>query len=181
MSSGIGINAQTNLPALRRTFDNLSPALMRALAERVEDFAYGLQAWAISHYMVTPPGPLHQRSGNLIRALNVAPIEVTDHSVTTSVGDNIAYARVHEFGGTYNIPAYQRRVSDKVARALGYEGKGRVNRKMMERGIVRAHTATYKKRAFLAPSIEDNRQRFQDEMDAAVQEAVTEAVDNGTA
>ena len=170
----------TGTEGLRRTFDSLSPALIRALQVHIKDFADELQAWTITHYMVTPPGPLHQRSGNLIRALNVAPVETTGHTVSSGVGDNLEYAAVHEFGGTFDIPAYYRHVSIKVARALGYKGNGRVNSDALERGLVRAHTATYPKRAFLAPALEDKRQRFEDLMDQAAREAVEEAKANGS-
>ena len=133
-------------------------------------FAVEVQQRAITGYMIGGH-PLHQRSGNLIKALNVAPVKSTDKEISTTVGDNIAYAWVHEMGGTFNIPAHMRHISRTRARALGYDtsklGKGY----RIEDGMVKAHTATYPKRAFLAPALADKAGDFVTAMDAAVSEA----------
>ena len=164
-----------DLSGLTQTFEAFTPALIKALTSRVQDFANSLRTHAVTSYM-NGGHPLHQRSGNLISALNVAPVTVTDTEVSTSVGDNIAYAIVHEQGGTFQIPAHIRRMSPRMASALGYK----VPKGFNIESEVRAYSATYPQRAFLAPSIDDKRDDFTAEMEAAVADAAKEAT-NGAA
>lgn len=157
-----------DVSGLRKTFDVFSPALIRSLTVHVKDFADFVHGWAITHYM-TGGHPLNQRSGNLIRALNVEPVTVSDNEVSTSIGDNIAYAAPHELGGYWTIPPHTRHITQAFGRPITPKDIG-----------VRAYNAYFPQRAFLAPSIDDNRARFEKEMNLAASEAAQEAVSGAT-
>lgn len=47
--------------------------------------------------------PLHQRSGRLAASVHVSQ-DVADHGSSVTVGTNVEYARIHEYGGTINHP-----------------------------------------------------------------------------
>lgn len=177
MGTEDALSVKVDASTLSRRFDQFPESLRRAIEPRIMGFAEELRAYAISTYM--SGDPLHHRSGNLIKAMNIAPLKSTEKEISTTVGDNIEYARVHEEGGTFNIPAYMRHTSLRVAKALGYDVSMVKKGMKIESGMVRAHTATYPKRAFLAPSIADKQGDFVDAMDAAASEA--SGASNGTA
>lgn len=165
-SGGISVEARLDKSGLFRKFDAFTPALRQSIKGHLRTFAEGLRSHTISHYL--SGSPLHQRSGNLIKALNVSDVTETEHSLSISVGDNIEYAAQHEFGLTVDVPAHSRLMTMAFGRAVA------------PREIeVRAHTASYPVRAFLAPALRDKATDFETEMDAAVAEAA-EAT-NGTA
>lgn len=93
--------------------------------------------------------PLNHRTGRLSRSVTGrADIDGTD-TINGSIGvslDEVPYAAVHEFGGTFNVPAYVREVDKVFGRSV----------KPFEQNV-RAHTATYPQRAFLKPSMDERR------------------------
>jgi len=105
---------------------------------------------------------LAHRSGKLAGSIRVVPAIVEGTSVVGIVqgaGGPAFYGRVHEFGGTFDIPTHQRKVGatkEKIRARLG--------------GTVRAHTATFPQRSFMRTSLEEMRGRIFEGMTAAVSE-----------
>ncbi len=65
--------------------------------------------------------PLHSRSGLLASRINISPIEQDENSIRGSVGTNVVYAAIHEYGGT--IPAHDVFPKNKQALAFNWNGK----------------------------------------------------------
>lgn len=128
-----------------------SPKLMQTLPPHVERYAIYLQSYVREHKL--SGDPLHRRSGNLSNSINYQPISVSENSVETAVGTNLPYGRVHELGGTFQIPAHM---------AVSSRGK---------EYMVRQHEATYPQRAFLSPSLQETTGSFVYEVSQAVREA----------
>lgn len=108
--------------------------------------------------------PLHRRTGALSRAVT-GQAQVQGSFVVGKIGTSgIPYAYVHEVGGTFQIPAHTRRVGygakEERIRLLTKQGKVRAAVKSMSRGMVKAHTATYPQRAFLHPSMTENKDKI---------------------
>lgn len=74
-----------------------------------------------------------------------------------TVGSALRYAPVHELGGVFRVPTHRRRTKSGKATS------------------VRAHSATFPKRPFLAPALEDASKRFPDLFVAEVDRAVGSA------
>jgi phage gpG-like protein len=90
---------------------------------------------------------LKNRTGTLRRSIHPgAVIDVDGGTVTGLVGTNVSYARVHENGGTFQIPSHQRHITQVFGRPIE------------PRFItVAAHSARFPQRAFLRPSVEERR------------------------
>lgn len=48
---------------------------------------------------------LGQKTGRLNQALHAVPASIAGSRITSSIGDNVSYAAVHEFGKTIMVPA----------------------------------------------------------------------------
>lgn len=108
---------------------------------------------------------LSRRSGNLSRAISrkmtVDPEKGTIEG-RVFIGKNAAYGFVHEFGGTFLIPAHFRSITQAFGQPLG----------KTKRILVRAHLVTYPKRAFMAPTLRFFRSSYRRMVKAALVEAV---------
>lgn len=123
--------------------------------------------------------PLHRRTGGLSRAVT-GRAALTGTDVVGQIGTSgIPYAFVHEHGGVFMIPAHMRRVGysakEERIKMLSKTGKVRAAVKSMSRGMVRAHTADYPQRAFLLPSMQENRAKIIAALKATVFEVLREA------
>ena len=165
--------AQVDKSKAMAFFKSFSPRLIQALVYHVQDYAIFLQSYVRSEKL--SGNPLHQRTGNLSKSINIKPRTpaVSDKSVKTSVGTNLEYGRVHELGGTFLIPAYMHpgRVANADIKEAGIKTKGGTFR--YESYLVRAHNATYPRRAFLEPSIQETNTRFVSEIQKAIDEAAS--------
>ena len=162
-SSGSGpVQMVVDATGLTKVFEKITPALRSTLRSKLLAYAYGLQSHIRADYL--SGSPLHRRSDNLSSSINVAPITEAEHSLSTSVGTNVPYAAVHELGLTVDVPAHSRTISMAFGKSID-----------PVTFLVRAHTAAYPKRAFLAPSVNDTRNDFNAKMDEAVREALAEA------
>jgi phage gpG-like protein len=108
--------------------------------------------------------PLHRRTGKLSRSITGDAASHGKYVVGVVGSKGVPYAYVHEMGGVFEIPAHMRRVGfnarEERIRLLNKAGSVRAQVKSTTRGMVRAHTATYPQRAFLHPSMEENRERI---------------------
>jgi uncharacterized protein involved in outer membrane biogenesis len=151
---------------------------------------------------------LKNRTGNLRRAIQQdVTVEGWFVRGRVFVGREASkYGRVHEYGGTFNIPQHLRRTSATVAMAKSesrfsltalklsslksggrfgsIDFSARVNR---ARGgfdgdfvVVKAHTATYPERSFMRSSSLELQATIKANIQAAVKKFVTTGVANGT-
>lgn len=93
---------------------------------------------------------LNVRTGTLRERITAM---VEESSLRGIVGNSVKYAAVHEFGGTFQIPAHPRRTKTGST-------------------IVRAHDATYPERAWLRPALADNHETIKGLFQRAVQRAL---------
>jgi phage gpG-like protein len=158
---------------MRRASSNLMPALRSTMATALTRVADYVRAAKLSG------DPLRRRSGTLSQAVT-GKAEISGTTVIGSLGvAGVPYAKVHEHGGTFQVAAHMRRVAydarENRIRALTKRGNLRAAVKSMTRGQVRAHSATYPQRAFLRPSLEENRDAITDALRHTVIEAVRDA------
>ncbi|HLI84787.1 MAG TPA: hypothetical protein VKV17_12770 [Bryobacteraceae bacterium] len=101
--------------------------------------------------------PLHQRSGNLSRETLTQPDPYrSGNTIIGTVGTSRAayYGKVHEDGGTYDIPEH-----------YSMSRKGR-------KFIVRPHQATFPQRSYLRSALAENVGHITEVVRGAVQEAI---------
>jgi phage gpG-like protein len=147
---------------LVQKYRRISASIMGMLASTMKD-----QMTQLADYVRTTKlsgDPLHRRTGALSRAVT-GDASAAGTIVIGRIGTSgIPYAYVHEYGGTFMIREHTRRVGygakEERIRLLTKQGKVRAAVKSMSRGIVRAHTATYPQRAFLHPSMEEQRDKI---------------------
>lgn len=98
--------------------------------------------------------PLNRRTGRLSRS--VTPFaSLQGAQLIGGLSSNVPYAHVHELGGTFNIPAYTRRPARTTTPSGNF--RKRTAEQQVSSVEVREHTATFKQRAFLRPSLLSNR------------------------
>jgi phage gpG-like protein len=103
---------------------------------------------------------LRVRTGRLRRSVH-HEVTVEPGRVTGTVGTNVRYGRIHEFGGTVQIPAHARQVSQVFGRPLPAP--------IMVQ--VRAHTARFPTRSFLRSTLLASTLRFREAMKRVAAEA----------
>jgi len=99
--------------------------------------------------------PLHRRTGRLSRSVS-GQASASGTKIRGTIGSKgVPYARVHEEGGTFDIPSYSRMQTMVFGRPM-----------IPKEVTVRAHTATYPQRAFLKPSLLENEDRIREALRA---------------
>lgn len=142
----------------------------------------GMQATVQSKKLVGG-NPLHQRTGALSRSVHwdITPENGIAVGRLYAGGETAKYAGIHEYGGTFNIPAHPRVAAWLGGRGIGRSMKVKKALRMYRGGrgryaqaiefqsqIVRAHTATYPERSFLRSTLAEWKDRFLDAMKQAV-------------
>lgn len=103
---------------------------------------------------------LKNRTGTLRRSIHHRVDEGRSEIVGT-VGTRVRYARPHEEGGAFQIPAHTRTQTHAWGRPI------------LPRPVtVRAHSATFPQRAFLRPSLETMRGGIKDSIRGALSKAL---------
>ena len=124
------------------------------------NYELGLAVGYIQKYRLTGRGPFPAADGRLGGRTNrlrssvwQTAAEIDGTTITASIGSNVKYARYHEEGGPFNIPAHRRRIIafDRYER----RGRGFVKTQSGIRGNVRAHTVTFPQRAPFRRGLED--------------------------
>lgn len=103
---------------------------------------------------------LHRRSGRLSRSINA---QFTDDGKTGVVGTNVVYGKAHESGGTFNIPEHMRMMKQAFGRPV----------KNPREITVRAHTATFPQRSFLASALRDLEPQIKPAVEKAVKGVIS--------
>lgn len=145
------------------------PATIRkGLSDGIKKQWFRLQAHVVSQKLSGQV--LKRRTGVLASSINVGGgqsasefIDSGSGDIIGRVGTKVRYAGVHEYGGTVNIPAHQRRLTMVYGKP--------VTPKMIN---VSAHNARFPERSFLRSSLRDRRA----EIIAGLTQAVGEAIDS---
>jgi phage gpG-like protein len=117
------------------------------------------------------PDKLRVETGRLRRSMmrggdgNISKkAEFTGNEIVGSVGTNVRYAAVHEFGGTF------RRTLRATSRAVERNFFGK-KRTVVRIGFRQAHSATYPARRPIGRTVDERRQIFVDAISKAIVEA----------
>ena len=127
--------------------------------------------------------PLHHRTGKLAGSVHAIPAEMQGTNIVGAVessGGPAFYGRIHEYGGTFEIPEHIRRI--------GYGAKGQIVKLLTRGGMVRpqfnkqgysigyttvrAHTATYPERSFMRSALRENSSEIVDSLREVIREAL---------
>lgn len=143
-------NAQETIESLQKKGEQVSEAVTTQMNRSLLQ----LQRHIIREHLSAPPGPsktmLHQRTGKLIQSIRIAQAQQTADGIEGEVqagGGPAWYARQHEYGGSWTIPAHEavRRIfkKGKIIGATTFSVKEHaVN--MPERSFMRASLAEMK-------------------------------------
>lgn len=133
--------------------ERLGPTVRQALHDAMVAQALRVQKAVVTEKL--SGNPLHRRTARLASSITQ---NVTDEGdgVVARIGTNVRYGRVHELGGTFQIPAHERRTkSGKTA-------------------TVRALTATFPQRSFLRSVLAELRPSIVEQIQASIARAVKE-------
>ena len=140
----------TGVDDIKARLQGLPDKLRAELVRTITEDAFSLQAHIVTDKLSGQV--LHRRTGNLASSINTK-IGGSATSVEGTVGTNVGYGRIHELGGTFRIPEHERRIN-----------RGGIQDSV----LVRAHSATFPKRSFLASSLQDMSTRIKADLNAAV-------------
>jgi phage gpG-like protein len=109
---------------------------------------------------------LNVRTGALRRSIFAPPIQVSPNQVVGTVesSSDVKYARIHEFGGTIDVPE----ITPVKAQALHFV----MNGKDVFAKRVRAHTVHMPERSFMRSALADMR--------SEIEQGIRQAVEEGT-
>jgi phage gpG-like protein len=155
-----------NLPETQASLQLQAQHVTEALRERMNLNLYRLQSHIQREHLSAPPGPsdalLHQRSGRLISSIRVEEARREGGALVGRVlgaGGPAWYGRVHEFGGTWVVPA-----REAVRTRLSRSGKV-IGAKTF---AMRSFTVTMPERSFMRASLA--------ELQTAIIESMREAM-----
>jgi phage gpG-like protein len=109
---------------------------------------------------------LRTRTDKLRSSIHASSVEETPDGLNASVGTNVEYARIHEIGGLLEVRA-------KIQQRRRAVGLGKRPKKFYPGSWpVRAYSANYTQRAFLAPALDTSRDDIRERLDNAVRKAI---------
>ena len=153
---------------LNNRLGRMTPAIRDSLVLGMNESTIRLQAYIVNEKL--SGDPLHRRSGHLSNATQ-QDVLANEDSVVGRVSNNMAYAHVHEEGGTFWIPEHTVRWGKSVMRMRGYD-TSKMTKGMAVEGTVRGHNATYPQRAFMKPSYEALREWIVERLKVATQDGM---------
>jgi phage gpG-like protein len=106
------------------------------------------------------PNGLRVRTGRLRRSIRSTYPVVATGGIVSSIGTNVEYAGIHEFGGT--VPPHT--IRPKTAKALAFTIRG----KKIIRKSVRHPGATYPARRYIQSTIEERVPQYEQALSNAV-------------
>lgn len=140
MSAPIQIQITTNAQKILRELEAFPPEMLQAIAAALDQQNEGTIG-SIRSRKLSRRGPttLGVRSGRLWQSMSKANAQIAGNTVVSSIGSNVRYAGVHEFGftGTVQVKAHRRRLIafDRYER----RGRGFVQVASGLPGQIRAH------------------------------------------
>jgi phage gpG-like protein len=162
----IQLRFEDNIKEVAGRLEQRTPAILEALRTRMNSLLVRLQSQVQLRHLSAPSGfsatQLHQRSGKLISSIRVTPAEQTDTGLEGSVhgaGGPAWYGRVHEFGGSWTVPAREavRQRFSKTGKLIGAKTFG-----------VKGGTVTMPERSFMRASLAELKDAIITEMREAV-------------
>lgn len=160
------IRITVNEAEVAARLDALPGEINDALRAKMDELLARLQNYIQTEHLSAPAGfsakLLHQRSGKLIGSIRMIPTAVSGDGLVGYVegaGGPAWYGRVHEFGGSWAVPAREgvRRALDKRGKVLG-----------AKTFAVKAFTVVMPERSFMRASLEEMRDFIVSEMQDAV-------------
>lgn len=161
MSNTVTIELTSNAEEIARSLGEF-PQAMAAEIARALDTRNQATVGYIVDTKLTNAGPqfLNRRTSTLARSIRASKAVVSGRDVSSSIGSNVRYAGVHEFGfkGTVNVPGFVRKnksrdqfnvrgviVSRSLAQAFGAfnkrgQARAGVSQTSSSVSFVRAHT-----------------------------------------
>lgn len=136
------------------------PLIIQALLRKMNALMFALQSKIVGQKLQGQV--LAHRTGKLAGSIRVVPATLAGEQIIGEVqggGGPAFYGRIHEFGGTINVPEYQRRVTGTKQKI-----KDRIA------GTVRAHSAHFPERSFMRTSLEEMRGAIFDGLTATLNE-----------
>jgi phage gpG-like protein len=133
--------------------ERLGPSVRQAVYDAMRAQCFRIQNAVVRQKL--SGDPLHRRSTRLSSSITS---EVTDEGgeIVGIVGTNVRYGKVHEYGGTFQVPEHERRT------------------KSGKTTTVRAHKATYPERSFLRSVLTEMRPSVIDAIQSAINRAMQE-------
>lgn len=183
----ISIPITTNAEAALAQMQNLAPQLLAAVARTMDDENL-LTIGHINAQRMTGKGPfpvsehkLGVRTGNLRRSLRASKTRLVGDSLVSTIGSNIVYAGIHEFGGVIKHPprAGSVRLRTNQQGALLRQKNnpslavfaGRRHKSAKEVAFTAgAHEVTMPARAPIATGIEDRRAAYGEAVSKTIEE-----------
>jgi phage gpG-like protein len=150
----------TGVETVLARFDAKSSSVREQLRRDMQGLLFKVQAQVVTGKL--SGDPLHRRTGNLASGINTRVTETPD-AITGTVGTKVVYGRVHEYGGTFQVPQHQREVTTVFGRAVA-----------AHEVTVRPHPATYPERSFLRSTLADMADDIRDTIGTSAVEAVKE-------
>lgn len=132
-------------------FSGMSKKIYDDLLKTIQTEWYGLQSYIVTTKLSGQV--LKRRTGLLASSINVGGPETATQfiadaaQITGKVGTKVVYGAVHEYGGTFHIPAHERIMDARTS-------------------AVRAYDAHFPERSFLRSGLQDRQAQIR----AAIQE-----------
>lgn len=138
-------------------FTSMPDQIRTTLREAMQRQLFAVQSQTVTGKL--SGDPLHRRTGVLASSINVQLVEDASGFVG-KVGTKTVYAAIHEYGGTVQVPAHGRRITEVFGKP--------VTSHEIE---VRAHAAHYPERSFLRSTLNAMQAQIKDALENAVAEA----------
>lgn len=124
----------------------------------------GLQTYVVQNKL---SGQVLKRvTGNLASSINAGGANTASEFIDNGTGDiigrvgtKVVYAAVHEYGGTVQVPAHERRITQAFGKPIE-----------PTTAFVQAHDAVYPERSFLRSSLEETKGQIRDNIAAAIKD-----------
>jgi phage gpG-like protein len=143
----------------------MNEKVRQALVDAVKTQWFALQSYVVRTKLSSQV--LHRVTGNLASSINVggpntaSEFTETPVEIVGRVGTRVVYGAVHEYGGTFKVPAHQRTITQVFGRDVTPTVVS-----------VAAHNVTFPERSFLRSSIQDMGTQIRQSIVKAVQEAM---------
>lgn len=151
------IGKEEVLARMRARRDNIKARLLATMLGQMARLAEYVRANKLSGQV------LRNRTGTLRRSIHPGAELQNEGDIVGLIGTNISYARLHEFGGTFQVPGHWRTITQAFGRPIAPRS---VN--------VAAHAITFPERAFLRPAINERRDAIFTALRGTVMEVMRE-------
>jgi hypothetical protein len=143
----------------------LPEKLRSAISDVLKGEWYRVQAAVVTGKL--SGDPLHRRTGVLASSINVGgtdtatAFEESPTEIVGRIGTKVRYGKVHEDGGTYNVPAHERMLSQVFGRPVEPHAIS-----------VAAHSVTFPQRSFLRSTLREMAPTLRANIERAVSSAL---------